>query len=136
MERSSLGCVIAVLIKSIFPSATRDGRRHQRLRDRAFDWGESRGIKPSTPLTRSIFFKARQIMDALLQPPLRLAKISQPKEVSVNDAKSAMNQFMQEFKLRSGSDPTTGGADLDVSNSGGVVISQLIQLRNGLEESK
>ena len=47
-----------------------------------------------------------------------------------------MDQFMQEFKLRSGSDPTTGGADLDVSNSGGVVISQLIQLRNGLEESK
>lgn len=75
-------------------------------------------------------------MDALLQPPLRLAKISQPKEVSVNDAKSAMDQFMQEFKLRSGSDPTTGGADMDVSNSGGVVISQLIQLRNGLEESK
>lgn len=72
-------------------------------------------------------------MDPLLQPILRLSTTSKPEPVSSEDAKAQIDAFMTEYKLRCGAD-TPGNTDAqDVSNSGGVLISQLINLRNGLE---
>lgn len=69
-------------------------------------------------------------MDPLLQPLLRLATTGAPKEVSTDDAKDQIETFMAEFKMRCGAD--AAGDAQDVSNAGGVIMSQLINLRNGL----
>ncbi|SHO79838.1 Uncharacterized protein MSYG_4189 [Malassezia sympodialis ATCC 42132] len=72
-------------------------------------------------------------MDSLLQPPLRLAAVSKPEPTTIADAREDIDSFIQTFKQRLGN--TTTSESQDVTNSGGVLISQLIQLRNGLTES-
>lgn len=74
-------------------------------------------------------------MDPLLQPLLRLSTSSKPEDVSPEEAKAQIDAFMAEYKLRCGAD-TSGNTDVaDVANSGGVLLSQLINLRNGLDSA-
>lgn len=75
-------------------------------------------------------------MDPLLEAPLRLASISMPKGISTAQAKNAVESFIEDYKRRAGNNTTGFAPDTqDVSNSGGVLMSQLIQLRNGLDAS-
>ncbi|WFC95925.1 hypothetical protein MBRA1_002580 [Malassezia brasiliensis] len=74
-------------------------------------------------------------MDPLLQPLLRLSTSSKPEEVSNEDAKAQIDAFMAEYKHRCGADPTGNPDGADVANSGGVLLSQLINLRNGLDSA-
>lgn len=71
-------------------------------------------------------------MDPLLQPPLRLASVAKPTSISTHDAKENINAFIQDFKQRLGNN--AGSESQEVANSGGVLMSQLIQLRNSMEE--
>ena len=74
-------------------------------------------------------------MDPLLQPLLRLSTSSKPEDVSPEEAKAQIDAFMAAYKLRCGAD-TSGNTDVaDVANSGGVLLSQLINLRNGLDSA-
>ena len=74
-------------------------------------------------------------MDPLLQAPLRLASVSEPIDISVQDAKHLVDAFIEDFERRGGSNPGTTQDAQDVMSSGGVLMSQLIQLRNGLATS-
>ena len=75
-------------------------------------------------------------MDPLLEAPLRLASISSPKGVSTTQEKDAVKFFIEDYKLRAGNNTNSSAPDTqDVSNSGGVLMSQLIQLCNGLDAS-
>ncbi|KAI3617666.1 hypothetical protein CBS9595_003575 [Malassezia furfur] len=74
-------------------------------------------------------------MDPLLQPLLRLSTSSKPEDVSTEDAKARIDAFMAEYKLRCGADPTGNPDVAEVANSGGVLLSQLINLRNGLDSA-
>ena len=41
-------------------------------------------------------------MDPLLQAPLRLASVSEPIDISVQDAKHLVDAFIEDFKQRGG----------------------------------
>ena len=86
------------------------------------------------PESLSKFLSLRRSMDPLLAP-LRLASVSEPIDISVQDAKHLVDAFIEDFKQRGGSNPGTTQDAQDVMSSGGVLMSQLIQLRNGLATS-
>lgn len=87
------------------------------------------------PESLSKFLSLRRSMDPLLQAPLRLASVSEPIDISVQDAKHLVDAFIEDFKQRGGSNPGTTQDAQDVMSSGGVLMSQLIQLCNGLATS-
>ena len=71
-------------------------------------------------------------MDPLLQPILRIATENRTEPVSHQQAREEIDQFLAEYKARCAADFSMGGAGQDMSGSGGVLISQLINLRDGL----
>lgn len=127
--RSSLGCVTAVLTNSMLHRSLGQLRRIAQSRQVGVivTW-------PSPATTEISGCRSIDcIMDPLLQPPLRLAAVNRPKSASIEEAKEDIEMFIQTFKQRLGN--TTTSESQDVTNSGGVLISQLIQLRNSLTES-
>lgn len=71
-------------------------------------------------------------MDPLLQPLLRLSTTSSPEPVSIKAAKEQIDAFMTNYKHRCGAENTANADTNSISNSGGVLMSQLIHLRSGL----
>lgn len=66
-------------------------------------------------------------MDPLLQPPLRIQTERSPAPVSTQDAQEAVDKFIADYKER-----TSGDGAPPEEGAGGVLLSQLTRLRDGL----
>lgn len=74
-------------------------------------------------------------MDPLIETPLRLASTCKPKSVSILEARNIIDSFIDDFKHRASNDPSDASNPQELPNSGGVLMSQLIRLRNGFDTS-
>ncbi|WFD34883.1 hypothetical protein MCUN1_001727 [Malassezia cuniculi] len=69
-------------------------------------------------------------MDPLLQPPLRVQTERNPKSLSTQEAQEAVENFIADYKNR-----TSGEGASSEDAAGGVLLSQLSRLRDGLKDA-